>query len=76
MNRIWPVTAPFATSLPAIQGGKEMKECPMSWFVQISFDEVVAAFITCLVLREVMIFALPDTIAGPGGWLIDTGADD
>lgn len=48
----------------------------MAWISQISFDEVVAAFITCLVIREVMIFSLPDHIAGPGGWLIDTGPED
>ena len=43
---------------------------------QISFDEIVAAFVTCLVIREAMIFILPDSIAGPGGWLIDTGSDE
>jgi hypothetical protein len=31
--------------------------------------------ITCLVLREIFILTLPDDIAGPGGWLIDTGRD-
>ncbi len=48
----------------------------MSILGQISFDEVVAAFVTCMVLREVFIFALPDHIAGPGGWLIDTGSEE
>lgn len=43
---------------------------------QISFDEIAAAFVACLVVREVMIFTLPDHIAGPGGWLIDTGSDE
>lgn len=43
---------------------------------QVSFDEIVAAFVTCLVIREVLIFTLPDRIAGPGGWLIDTGSDE
>lgn len=42
----------------------------------ISFDEVVAAFVTCLVIREILIFVLPDHIAGPGGWLIDTGPEE
>lgn len=48
----------------------------MQFLSQISFDEIVASFLVCLVLREVMILALPDRIAGPGGWLIDTGAED
>lgn len=48
----------------------------MSILAQISFDELVAAFVVCLVIREVLIFALPDDIAGPGGWFIDTGSDE
>ena len=28
--------------------------------------------ITCLILREAMILALPDRLAGPGGSFIDT----
>lgn len=47
----------------------------MQFLGQISFDELVAAFVTCLVIRELLIFVLPDRIAGPGGWLIDTGSD-
>jgi len=30
------------------------------------------AAMACIALREVMIILLPDTIAGPGGWLVDT----
>lgn len=48
----------------------------MSFLTQISFDEIAASLIACLVLREVLILALPDRIAGPGGWLIDTGGED
>jgi hypothetical protein len=48
----------------------------MSFLAQISFDEIVGSFLVCLILREVMIVALPDRIAGPGGWLIDTGCDE
>jgi hypothetical protein len=48
----------------------------MQVIAAISFDEVVAAFVVCLVIREVLIFTLPDHIAGPGGWLIDTGRED
>jgi hypothetical protein len=43
---------------------------------QISFDEIVGSVLVCLIIREVMVLALPDSVAGPGGWLIDTGHDD
>lgn len=43
---------------------------------KISFDEIVGSVLVCLVLREVMILALPDRVAGPGGWLIDTGHEE
>lgn len=48
----------------------------MGFLSQISFDEIVGSVLACLVLREIMILALPDRIAGPGGWLIDTGHED
>ena len=48
----------------------------MSWVAQISFDEIVGSLVVCLVIREIMIVALPDHIAGPGGWLIDGGGDE
>ncbi|GAB4389520.1 hypothetical protein [Albidovulum sp.] len=42
---------------------------------QISFDEIAASLLICLIIREAMILALPDRIAGPGGWLVDTGEE-
>ena len=48
----------------------------MDWLLTVSFDSIVMSAITCLVLREVMILALPDSIAGPGGWLIDSEPED
>ncbi|MEO1239988.1 MAG: hypothetical protein AAFW64_10180 [Pseudomonadota bacterium] len=48
----------------------------MSELFTLSFDGIVTSAIVCLVLREVMIFALPDEIAGPGGWFINTGAGE
>lgn len=48
----------------------------MSLLGQVSFDEIVASLLACLVLREIMILTLPDRIAGPGGWLVDTGKDE
>ncbi|NRA98821.1 MAG: hypothetical protein HRU32_03205 [Rhodobacteraceae bacterium] len=44
----------------------------MSALFSVSFDTLVMSAITCLILREVILVALPDTVAGPGGWLIDT----
>lgn len=38
----------------------------------ISFDLLVMTAIACLIVREAMIIALPDHIAGPGGSIIDT----
>jgi hypothetical protein len=43
---------------------------------QISFDEIAGSLLVCFLIREVLIIALPDSIAGPGGWLIDTGHED
>ncbi len=48
----------------------------MSFLSQISFDEIVASLLACLVLREVMILTLPDRVAGPGGWLINTAKEE
>jgi hypothetical protein len=47
----------------------------MSALFSVSFDAIVMSAITCLVLREIFLVALPDEIAGPGGWLIDTDRD-
>lgn len=48
----------------------------MNFLAQISFDEIVGSLLVCLVMRELMILALPDHVAGPGGWLIDTGSEE
>jgi hypothetical protein len=42
----------------------------------VTFDALVFSAMTCILLREAMIAFLPDTIAGPGGWLVNTRADD
>ena len=47
----------------------------MALLSQISFDEITGSLIACLILRELMIVTLPDRIAGPGGWLINTSHD-
>ncbi len=47
----------------------------MEHLFALSFDAVCVSFLTCALIREMMIFSLPDDIAGPGGWLIDTGEE-
>lgn len=39
----------------------------------ISFDAVALALVISVAIRELLIHTLPDHVAGPGGWLIDTG---
>ena len=41
-------------------------------FTIITFDQIALATMSCIAIREIMIIALPDTIAGPGGWLVNT----
>lgn len=48
----------------------------MDFLTQFSFDEIAASLLACLLVRELMIIALPDHIAGPGGSLIDTGEEE
>jgi len=48
----------------------------MNWLATISFDQIGMSFIALFVIREAIVFALPDDIAGPGGWFIDTGCFD
>jgi len=48
-------------------------ETTMNWITTITFDQIALSFLTVFTIREAMIFALPDDIAGPGGWFIDTG---
>lgn len=45
-------------------------------FTAISFDQIALAAMACIALREAMIMFLPDEIAGPGGWLVDTGCEE
>ncbi len=48
----------------------------MEILTQFSFDEIAASLLACLLVRELLILALPDHIAGPGGWLVDTGEEE
>jgi hypothetical protein len=44
----------------------------MSFLSQISFDDILCSVLACIAIRQMMVVVLPDTIAGPGGWLINT----
>ncbi len=48
----------------------------MTWISTITFDEIALSIVTLCILRGTMIHILPDHVAGPGGWLIDTGPED
>ena len=47
----------------------------MEMLFQISFDGICVSLLACCAIREVMIFCLPDRIAGPGGAWINTQSD-
>jgi len=42
----------------------------------ITFDQIALAAMATIALREAMIVFLPASVAGPGGWLIDTAPGD
>ncbi|MGR3289942.1 MAG: hypothetical protein ACU0C9_01925 [Paracoccaceae bacterium] len=44
-------------------------------FTSITFDQIAMATMACIALRELMIATLPDTVAGPGGWLVNTAKE-
>lgn len=44
----------------------------MEFLSSITFDQIAFSLMTLGLLREAMIVTLPDAIAGPGGWLVDT----
>lgn len=45
----------------------------MTLFSSITCDQIAYSVLALLLIREVMIVFLPDRVAGPGGWLVDTG---
>ena len=42
----------------------------MSALTHISFDLLLTSLMATIAIREVLILVLPDSIAGPEGWLI------
>ncbi len=47
----------------------------MTWLNTVTIDQIALSLMAVGLLREAMIYTLPDTIAGPGGWLVDTGEE-
>ncbi|MCI2397862.1 hypothetical protein [Aliiroseovarius subalbicans] len=47
----------------------------MSLFANVSFDQILISLMATIALREAMIAFLPDTIAGPNGWLVRSGEE-
>ncbi|SIO01323.1 hypothetical protein [Vannielia litorea] len=50
----------------------------MEFLTSITVGQVISAFLVCVLIREILFTVshiLPDSIAGPGGWLIDTGPE-
>lgn len=45
-------------------------------FSTLTFDQVAMSIMTVIAIREAMIVLLPNRIAGPEGWLINTSAGD
>jgi hypothetical protein len=38
----------------------------------VTIGDAMLAFLACCLLHETAVAVLPDRIAGPGGWFIDT----
>ena len=55
-------------------GGHTVEDL-MDWIFNLSFDHLAMSFLTVFAIRETLILLLPDEIAGPGGWFIDTGCE-
>lgn len=48
----------------------------MEFLNSITFDQIALSLMTLGLLREAMIITLPNAVAGPGGWLVDTGEEN
>jgi hypothetical protein len=47
-----------------------------AFLAQITVGDLILAFVATTLIAECAIVVLPDRIAGPGGWLIDTTGRD
>ncbi len=44
----------------------------MNFLTSLTFDQLAFAFFMCFFVREIMMQIMPETVAGPEGWLIRT----
>ncbi|MBN2907041.1 MAG: hypothetical protein JXJ18_10070 [Rhodobacteraceae bacterium] len=47
----------------------------MDLITSITFDQIALSLVCLALAREAIVALLPDRIAGPGGWLVDTGTE-
>ncbi|MGC9369588.1 MAG: hypothetical protein ACP5DX_08645 [Paracoccaceae bacterium] len=47
----------------------------MDFLDTITFDQIAYSLFAFALIRTLLVAFLPDRVAGPGGWLIDTGQD-
>ncbi|TCP23166.1 hypothetical protein [Rhodovulum adriaticum] len=47
----------------------------MDWITTVTFDQIALSVIALALLRAGAVALLPDHIAGPGGWLVNTGSE-
>ena len=58
-----------------IVGVEEREKSNMTWITSVTADQIMLSLLACYVVRETMAHLLPDDVAGPGGWLVDTGLE-
>lgn len=56
-------------------GTNQTGAAPMSFFSDITFLDVTLSLIALGVIER-LLYRLPETMVGPGGWLLDTGVAD
>lgn len=70
------LTLPFFRPVLARDISQQFTRRKIMDFTAITFDQIALAAMACIAIREAMIMLLPDDIAGPGGWMIDTGEEE
>jgi hypothetical protein len=48
----------------------------LTFVSQISFDGLLGRLFVCPALLQMIFLVLPDRVAGPGGWFIDTCTEE
>lgn len=48
----------------------------MPFLEALTADQIILSIMATIALREALVMLLPDSIAGPHGWLVHTGDED